>query len=242
MTPSYDELLRALEREGGELLAAGDNNLDVEVPSCPGWSMRDLLLHVGDVHSWVAGIVRDRAKQGRRREAAPPTVDALQYAVAARDAVLEALRNADPDDEVWNWADQPPRVAFWARRMAHETSMHRWDAQNCHGNAKPIDAEFAVDGIDEALRVTLAARLRHKPQHRIAGTLHLHATDVAGEWLVTIAPESLDVRNEHGKGDVALRGDASDLLLVLYNREPSSAVDIIGDRSLLDRWREGVRF
>lgn len=239
---SYDDFVATIRREADALVAAGDGRLDSPVPSCPGWQMSDLLLHVGDVHNWVAGIVRERAQEGRRRNASGPNTEPISYVESASDDVVEALSKTDPDEPVWNWAGEPPRAAFWARRMAHETALHRWDGENARGTAHAMSPDIAVDGIDEALRITLATRLRHKPQHRLAGTLHLHATDVEGEWLVDIAPDSLTVTNEHGKGDVAIRGAASDLLLVLYNRESADDVEVFGDRDLLERWREGVRF
>ena len=239
---SYDDFVTAIRSEADALIACADGHLDIDVPSCPGWRMRDLLLHVGDAHNWVAEIVRDRAQEGRRRDLAGPATDPVPYLEKARDALVEALGTTDPDEQMWNWADEPPSASFWARRIAHETSMHRWDGENARGTAHAIDAELAVDAIDEALRITLATRLRYKPQHRLSGTLHLHATDVEGEWLVEIAPDSLAVTNEHGKGDVAVRGVVSDLLLVLYNRESADEVEVFGDRELLERWREGVRF
>jgi hypothetical protein len=38
-------------------LAAGD--LTAPVPTCPGWTLGDLVRHVGDVHRWQTAAVRD---------------------------------------------------------------------------------------------------------------------------------------------------------------------------------------
>ena len=70
-------------------------------------------------------------------------------------------------------------------------------------------------------------------------TIHLHCTDGEGEWLVRLAPGGVNVVNEHAKGDVAARGAASDLLLMMWGRVPVTQVEVFGDASLLERWSDG---
>ncbi|MGH2702312.1 MAG: SCP2 sterol-binding domain-containing protein, partial [Actinomycetota bacterium] len=111
-----------------------------------------------------------------------------------------------------------------------ETAVHRWDAQQATGNEKPIETELAADGIDEILYVFLPAKLdRHKGSGE---TVHIHCTDVAGEWMVRLNDGGFEVTSGHGKGDAALRGPASDLLLTLWGRIPFERVELIGDETV----------
>ena len=148
--------------------------------------------------------------------------------------LVEALSTMDTD-AVWpTWAGERPG-SFYPRRMAHETAVHRWDA-----GGGDIDPALAVDGIDEHLGLfaPLAAG-DALPRH---GTIHLHATDVEGEWLVTLGPDGITFEHGHAKGDVALRGTASDLLLWAWNRvPPDDRFEVFGEPALLDAWRTGVR-
>jgi uncharacterized protein (TIGR03083 family) len=130
-------------------------------------------------------------------------------------------------------------VGFWARRTAHETAVHRWDAQNAGGPPDALAADLAVDGLDEYLGILSAFPGRRFPQR---GSIHLHATDAPGEWLVRLDAEGIRVTHDHAKGDVALRGPASDVLLVLLGRKTPDAVDVFGDADLFDRFRRHAAF
>lgn len=215
--------------------AAGD---DASVPSCPDWKVRDLVEHVTGVHRWVALMVGtgaqeriDRANMGEL----PPFLD------GAADLV-SVLRGAAPDAPVWNWSVNKPKVAaFWPRRMAHETSVHRWDAEAALSGSvgSPVATELAVDGIDEFLDTFLATGAAFRPEASLDGTLHLHCTDVEGEWLVAVANGVVDLTRSHGKGNAALRGTASDLLLFVWGRMAPDApsLESFGDPGVFERWR-----
>ena len=141
--------------------------------------------------------------------------------------------------------------------MTNETAVHCADAQITVSGAQEqpappaIAADVAADGIDEWLTELTAPADGH-PDERAAGlaegeSLHVHAADVpdgAGEWLVTHDPAGITVRRLHDKGTVALRGGASDLLLVLLRRLPpdSPGVHLHGDPALLRRWLDNIQF
>jgi uncharacterized protein (TIGR03083 family) len=153
--------------------------------------------------------------------------------------LVATLADADPDAECWTWTDDH-HVRFWARRMALETAVHRWDGQNVTGAPDPLEGALAVEGIDEHL-----ANLPSLAPASLAGngeSLHLHCTDRAGEWLLTLGANGLEVSREHAKGDVALKGPASDLALVLVGRIPAAAVAVFGDPVVLERWQTLMRF
>jgi hypothetical protein len=142
---------------------------------------------------------------------------------------------------VATWAGQQPAI-FWPRRMAIETALHRWDAQAARGDAAPVSAPLALDAIDELFDVILPWRgtVDVAPE---GTTVHLHATDVdggAGEWLVTFVSAGIAVEHAHAKGDLAVRGTASDLLLLLWNRIGPERCEVFGDVGLVERWRAGI--
>jgi uncharacterized protein (TIGR03083 family) len=228
-------------RAGGTALAAAAREgLDARVPSCPDWSVRDLVGHVGTVHAWVlACLAADVEHRPRVRDIADPPADQLvDWYLGVHGDLGDALAAADLDQVVPSWAG-PVRIRWWLRRQAHEVTVHRWDGQLAHGEPQPIDAALAVDGIEEFLDV-FVRRLGDK----LAGsgeTIHLHATDIDGEWLIERTRDGSQVTHGHAKGDVALRGTASDLLLVLWGRRDAGALEVFGDRSAFESWSANAR-
>lgn len=147
------------------------------------------------------------------------------------------MEAADPSTTVWTWWPPDQTVGFWFRRMAHETAVHRADAEAALGRIGPVAADLAIDGIDEALDLFLAPDLAPGSIEGPVETVHLHATDADGEWLVTIGPDGLGVARGHAKGDAAARGQASDLLLWLWGRLPSDVLEVFGDPAVVARLR-----
>jgi uncharacterized protein (TIGR03083 family) len=239
-----DAYLEHVQADGTALAAAARKAPEAPVPTCPEWDMSGLVGHTSAVHHWVAGIVRTKATERpvRRRPADFPTgPDALLawYDEGLAD-LLEVLAKADAFELVWNWFDdRPAETRFWHRRMAHETAVHRWDAQAAAGDPQPIDATLALDGVDELLGF-LAGGIPDDPIVGLKGSLHLHATDADGEWLLALAPDRLEQRREHAKADAAVRASASDLFLWTINRLPADSprLEIFGDRAIVDSWRQ----
>jgi uncharacterized protein (TIGR03083 family) len=227
--------------------AAGRAGLDAPVPSCAKWTVADLLGHIGVVHRWAAASC-DRAPSDPFERAADAGIEAPEDGAARLDWVREgAAHLADtlgarsPDDACWTWAP-PATIGFWRRRQAHETAMHRVDAQLAAGVPEPIDAALAADGIDEYLTLLPLMPWREGAGAGSGETVHLHCTDVEGEWLVRLAASGLEVEREHAKADVAARGAASDLLCWLMGRADPDRVQVFGDAALLHRWRDAVKF
>ena len=173
----------------------------------------------------------------------PPAGDPLDVFAECADAVLAAIEATDPGEHRPNWAGAPT-AAFWFRRMAQESAIHRWDAQAAVGAPEPIDPALAVDGVDELVDTFLPSAKRRG----ITGTgetVHLHATDLddradlTGEWMFTFTPEGVEIERTHGKGDMAGRGTASDLLLFVWNRRPVE-LTCFGEPDLLTWWPANV--
>ena len=203
--------------------------------------MSSVLAHVGCVHEWVAGMVRTAASEQADFPSAPTVTGAglADWADERRTALLDALNGADPDRSMWAFGFQLP-TRFWFRRQAHETAVHAVDATAAAGRPWTIPGDVADDGLDEFLTVFLPFQwARRRPSWGEGRTLHFHRTDGDGERLLTIDAQP-KVLSEHGKGDLAIRGTAHDLLLWTLNRP--AAVELFGDENLAAAWAKNVRF
>jgi uncharacterized protein (TIGR03083 family) len=230
MTMPHDDYLDVIRTNGEALIAAAERAPQANVRYCPEWAMPDLLWHIGEVHNFWASVAHERMQDpSAYEEPVRPADDALAaYAREQLEFLLRTLRETDPSTPVFSWAPQKD-VAFIVRRMAHETIIHRWDAEDAASLQPAIDAELASDGVDEFLSFFL------RPIEVEPGSVHLHATDTPGEWLVRFGDGEPQVTREHAKGDAALRGDAADLILGLWQRVPQSKLEVIGDATAVDR-------
>jgi uncharacterized protein (TIGR03083 family) len=239
-----------------EILSEHDQSLPI--PTCPEWTLRQLVTHVGRAHRWAAEITRTRSDAFIPFRAVPdgklPDDRAEQCAwlLAGAARIVDAVREAG-GDVVWSFTGPVP-AGFWIRRMAHETLVHRADAQLAAG-AEPepvIAAEVAADAIDEWLMLLTGGTVgngddRAKALPAGAG-LHIHATDDGlggrGEWMIRHDAGGLTVEPGHGKGDAGLTGPAASLLLVLMRRRPVSdpAVTGYGDTAVLAGWLARTAF
>ncbi|MEE4024801.1 maleylpyruvate isomerase family mycothiol-dependent enzyme [Gordonia sp. PKS22-38] len=236
MTP--EEWLHAIRAESAVLADTGAEVLGAEIPACPGWTVHDLLGHVGAVHRWAADrIDGTRLYRGYDGIEVPAGEAVIDWYGEGRDQLIASLTAKDPDDTV-PAIGGPKTVAFWYRRQANELAVHRWDLESATvpGGQRAIDPTLAVDGIDEWLEVfapRFIARGNGVPAALVGRTVHLHATDIDdGEWLWEITPEGISHRRGHAKADVALRGPISDLLLMLWHRRSHKDLDVVGDDAL----------
>ena len=237
------ELLAALERDGnafGDACAAA--SLDAPVASCPGWTVADLVWHLATAHDFWRTVVADRladwkAYTGPER---PADDDLIALYRNGLTAVHEVLTATESTIEIWTWSADKT-AGFVIRRLAHETAVHRWDAEHAAGRSNDLEAELASDGIDEFLTHFLGdARAEAEP---VGGSVHIHCQDVAGEWTLRpvdtdAAGTGFDVTREHAKGDCAIRGSASDVVLALWRRIPLTAgtLNFAGDQSIAERF------
>lgn len=238
-TPAeYLDVIRdALDR----IRATPEHALDAAVAACPGWTVGDLLGHHDGVLRFVTAQLRAAPGSDLVPFDPPPDDEApLESFSSAADALLAELVATDPDEHRPNWAEQPT-AAFWFRRMAQEAVVHRWDVEAAHTTPAPIEPAVAADGVSEFGEVFLV----HAKRRGITGsgeTVHLHATepDLDGEWMLAFGPEGVEIEHTHGKGDMAVRGPAADLLLFVWNRRPID-VTCFGEPDPLQWWPAHVR-
>ena len=243
MTLAADSYLNHIRSDADAMArAARGGELDAPVPACPGWDLHELIAHTGGVHRWVTAMVSEGSQEPiSRRDMAPapdgPAVAEWFEEGAAQ--LIRALSEAGTEKSVWNWADG--RSAFWFRRQAQETTVHRWDAQSVSRTTQPIPVDLALDGLDELVTLWVPDPDFSPQGPWLSGSLHIHATDGDGngEWTLTPSHDVVKVEAAHGKADAAVRGTASDLLLFLWNRD--APVETFGDPGVVTSWQENLR-
>ncbi|MET9516498.1 maleylpyruvate isomerase family mycothiol-dependent enzyme [Streptomyces sp. NPDC002994] len=252
-----DEIVRQTDLLRATLVGA---DLSTKVPTCPEWTLGHVARHVGGAHRRVETIVRTKASADVPEDEVPDFTGPGDAEPAALDAWLaqgaqkaaDTLRAAGPKAKVWSWsADRS--AAFWARRMTHETVIHRADAAIAAGITFEVAHDVAADAIDEWLGIVAWSQSTGADEEanalRGAGrSIHLHATDAPdaldAEWLIEFGEDGFTWRHGHERATVALRGPLADVLQAFYRRLPadSDRVEVLGDAELLDFWLARASF
>ncbi|MDX6255983.1 MAG: hypothetical protein QOJ11_2317 [Frankiales bacterium] len=156
-------LLTALESDSAVFASLAASAVsaghDPVVPCCPGWTLADLVGHLAGIHSLVAEWVTEgrRPDEWQREPSEGQTLHA--WARACSDRLLDAVGTVDPATPCSTWSPYDLSVAFWVRRMAHETMAHRVDLEQSLGIDWEINPAIAADGIDEVLTLWLTGRM-----------------------------------------------------------------------------------
>jgi uncharacterized protein (TIGR03083 family) len=252
------EHIDALRRQGDWLADAAEQaGLDAAVPPCPSWQVRDLLRHTGYIHRWATRHVAecpDHVLDGPPEEeilrGGAPDPELLDWFRAGHTALVETLTAADPALECATFMPAPSSLAFWARRQAHETAIHRADAESAAGKIPEYLAGFAADGIDELI-TGFGRRRKYQPAAgpgTDGGLLRVVATDTGDTWSVEAHEGRLQPRRGAG-GDApdgagcTVSGAASSIYLYLWNRLDAGRADVTvtGDDGMLALWQASVR-
>ena len=240
-----DEYLELLRLETAALAATPPDRLVDQVPHIDGWTVETVIGHTGWVARYVTLALQATPEEppGRSSVPEPPLgEEVISWFAEATQALLEQFETTDLTTIRPTFTGPQP-AAWWLRRLAHETAMHRWDAASASGSAEPIDARLARDGVNEVFEVFASSRLSVEQLGGSGETMHLHATDIDdGEWMVTLGADKIEWRSGHEKAEVAARGTASDLLLMLWSRLPPSRLELFGDAELLSRWQSAATF
>ncbi|MBC3193146.1 maleylpyruvate isomerase family mycothiol-dependent enzyme [Pseudonocardia sp. C8] len=253
---------RAVDPYAGALISETDRlaaliepaDPETAVPTCPGWSLRQLQRHVGRGHLWAAQMVASGATEmldprevaGGKPPAGGPDV-AAQWLRDGATALLDAVAAAGPDAPVWTFTGPKPS-AWWVRRRLHEAAVHRADVAIALGVPFEIAPELAADGVSEWLGLLAARPAGDEPPLAEGATLHLHATDdvlgVAGEWMIRSDGGRVVWEHGHGKGDAAVRGSAADLLQGVLRRidADDDRLQVLGDPEVWRTWLSRTGF
>src|SRR6202050_5574339 len=200
-----DQHIAALDREGRLLAEAAERSgLAAPVPSCPAWQVRDLLRHIRYVHWWAGTHVREARSEliaapseAELLSGGPPDAELLCAYRAGHRALVETLRRADPAVRCATFLPAPSPLAFWARRQAHETAIHRADAEGASGGRPGYTSAFARAGIDE-LVMGFGQRRKYRPSAAHDGTMRVQLTDTGDAWHVAAEAGRIQARHEPG--------------------------------------------
>jgi len=247
---SLHEHLAALEAAGARLGdCAGDAGLEARVPTCPEWTVRELVAHQAMVHRWATAHIRgdDPDQSPAQAQILETESDLVSYYREGLAALVAALNDAPADLEAMTFLkDAPPPREFWARRQAHETTIHMVDAQAAVLGRAPttdeaaIDNGLATDGLDELLR-GFFTRGKSKLFDGVPFVVVVAPRDVDRRWVLrvderlTVDPEDDDASD----ADARLTGSAAALYLALWNRGDEIVVE--GNPEVFARWRETQR-
>lgn len=256
-TLEFAVLLRLIDERSTAFRAAVASapSLDVQVPTCPEWTLFDLVQHLGERRPfWAATVAAgpadappaETASEGA--PAAPQDREALlSWLAASTQQLLDALREAGPDRGCWTWwgtSQSPQTSGAVARHQVQEIALHTYDAQITVGAPQPLPDEAALDGVDEFLSTCCATTSPwpHKP-----AAVDFHATE-GRSWRLSVSADGARITRLPTPGtvpattpgedpdaaDASLRGTASELVLFLYGRIPVDSLKLDGDRGLID--------
>lgn len=214
--------------------AVSDVDLSRPVPSCPEWSVRDLVAHI----EMVMDRYVLRLRSPRPPESQGPPSDASDPRPGMERAAIDlaaALTRHDVEDVAWSWSPLPDTAWFWFRRAACEIAIHRWDAQTVEGTPEPIDRPLALAGVAEVIDSFLPAGRLMFPQ-AANGRIRVSVVDSAAEWLIGW-DQGRYTMTACGEPDVTIVGSASDLLLASWGRLPMATMDSNGKVDLLNALR-----
>ena len=236
MRLDWDRYREHVRSDGERLADAAADHLNAEVRWCPGWVGRDVVAHTGIVHRHRTAIVADALTGNPEPETAPDGDETLL--AWYRDGLAELLAvlvAAEPSAPAFTWHRPDQSVGFWIRRMAHETVIHRADAERTSGAITALDPALAADGVDEVLSPIMCA-YTEDPHWEFQGdgrTAELHFSDTGDTRHLAFG------KGKHGPGwlygdgpadspDTTIAAPASDLDLWAWGRAGDSVLDVKG--------------
>ncbi|MFI5782835.1 maleylpyruvate isomerase family mycothiol-dependent enzyme [Nocardia sp. NPDC051570] len=255
-TLDFPDLLRLIDERSTAFRAAvaAAPSLDVQVPTCPEWTLFDLVQHLGvGRRAWAATIAAGpdaTAKSAPQGDpAAPQEREALlAWLAASTQQLLDALREAGPDRGCWTWwgkSQSPQTCGAVARHQLHEIAVHTYDAQLTLGAPQPLPDEVALDGVEEFLSTicTTTVPWPHEP-----AAVDYHATE-GRSWRYWVSadgaraarlptPDTMPATadgEDSDAADASSRGTANELVLAFYGRIPLDSLKLNGNRRLLDQ-------
>jgi len=234
----YD-YLKSIEADSRTLLdIATESDLALPVPTCPGWTLRDLVEHVSGANSWVSTCVSSGLTAQERILPPGPSgrEDLLEWTQESVEELLTVLAATPPDQPVWTPIRGALGSVWWRRKQALEVAIHRTDAQVALGGVpETIDAPLALDGIDEYAEEFLPLMLLGVAKPPPVTAVLLSPNDTDESRTLSLIPAGDD--RDPGQPTVELTASASELLLWMWNRGPEAALKISGDDTVVQWWK-----
>jgi uncharacterized protein (TIGR03083 family) len=241
MRLSHQRYVEHVEADGNRIANVAERGLEAQVPSCPGWVVRDVVEHTAEVFLHKVASMREKAfpDPWPPERGDQPTIPYLRHAL---DELIDELTTRDPQEfaDTWWWDERT--VGFWGRRMAHEAAIHRVDVELAHDDVTPIDQELALDGVDEVLRLFLAGDYSDEEIPDQPGTVaQIRSGGTA--WRVVMEPKAIVAqvyldRWPEMPVDATVSGEPLPMYLWLWGRGPRDPLAVDGDVSVADQLRE----
>jgi hypothetical protein len=212
-----------------------------EVPTRPGWTVQDLVIHLARFLETSTAYLRTGSRTLMQPPAAPTGLAPLEYLDLQLTAAAEILTAVPDNRPVWTFSPSAPDLAWvWHRRIAHETVLRRFDAQTVVRQVAATDTDLCVDGIDEVLTTIVAAKLDGDSPAKVSGTAVVRPTDVPESWLIVLTPDEMPQTRAAApgeEGDAQVTGQAELIYFWLWNR--MNLKEMSGDRHVLDVLKVG---
>ena len=251
--PSLPGYIEAVESEGRRFARAAETSgLDVVIPACPDWVMRDLVRHLGEIHLWAAanivapkphwlhvGQLADLEQYWPELAVAwPSDAELISWYRATLANLVQVFETAPVDVQAFTFLPAPSPLIMWARRQASEIAIHRFDAESAQGVATRFDPLFAGDMLDELISGFAPHYTSDVADNRV---LQVIAADIRERWWVTMGSEGVTTSRTGDCADLTVTGTAAELYLLLWNRTSGSTVHLDGDARLMESWRSACR-
>ncbi len=219
---------RLAEQQAGFVAVLGAGDLTAPVPTCPGWTLRDLAWHLGTVHRWAASAVADGRPHELEEGGPTDRDDLVAWYAGAADALLAVLDRTPPDAECWSFGPKPRTARFWSRRQAHETAMHGQDALLAvpHLPRRPVPTDLAVDGVDEVVTLFLPRQVHLRRIPPLTRSLALRPKESGGlRWV--LAGDGATPSDDLPDAEATLAGPAHLLVGALWGRVALDAPGVV---------------
>lgn len=251
-----ERILAVLRADGDRLVELSRRDLTLDVPTCPGWTVKDLVEHVAEVYQHKIKCTELLANPEPWPMPVPPG-NPVDWLADSLDEMIAMFVDKGVDAPSKTWWEPDQTVGFWYRRMLHETAIHRADSEAAVGELTPVAEDVALDGIDEALMIIFGGDWSDvaaeewegvSPEAGAGKTIDIRAAHVA--WRVALHPDRIDVtRASHGDmpdnsgapgpaADASISGSASDLMLWLWGRNAIGKIESGGDPAVLTAMRD----
>jgi uncharacterized protein (TIGR03083 family) len=227
---NWDAYLDHIRSDSALITAAARQGLEPDVPCCEGWTVRDLVAHMGEVQRHKELIVRERLLEPPEERIDVPDSGLVDWFEEGAAMLVDTLAATDPSTPTWTWDDSNQTVGFWYRRMAQEALIHRVDAEQSHGAVSPIDEALAADGVDEIITVMLTS------------IPHWGTFDGVGSLVcVSVPGRSWSLEEGRFSGTSPASGNTYEDLLAFGLAEPQTDMDtsISGGAAAVDLWLWG---
>jgi uncharacterized protein (TIGR03083 family) len=217
--------LTALWGEAAAFQAAlGATDLSAPVPTCGDWDLRALAVHLAGVHRWARNAV---AEQELRKDPTPPLPDraaVVDWCRTSAERLLDALQTAPAGTVCPGLEPGPHNVEWWIRRQAHETAVHRYDAEIAAGITPRLSPHLSTDGVQEVVHVLVPRQRRLGRLQPLPHGIVLARTDGDERWSLG-----------GGQPVAEVHATAATLLLLLWGRVTIADAQVDGDRDAVRR-------